>query len=628
MKHAAFLFIPFFLFFFPLFTFADSDSLEYAAQLIQNANDLELHKNRYWHLLLHYEKTFLGHYKSEADGQDFFFAKDGKNNPKAELQATLKAFFGPSILDPEIQHPQCKFIGRYQWLKKQLNFDQKLLKEQACPRFEKWQKALSPQSLTVVFASYYLNNPASMFGHTLLRIDSKPYEEGQHPLLHYAINYAANTGDDGGIAFAFLGLTGGYPGTFAMFPYYLKVQEYTNLKKRDLWEYKLRFSKEQIHRMLEHLWELGSTHFDYFFVTENCSYHLLSLLEIANPSLDLKTKRHLFVAPAETIKTIHKQPGLVESITYRPSLLSRMNQKLLLLKGKEKRALKQFLKGKEENLLHLPPDRQALLIDTGVNFLDLDLEKKDRANLRKKLLQKRSQLPDPPKVPNIEMTTPPDLGHGSSRVGIGGGVSNGDSFEDFRYRLVLQDVLSPEDGYLPNSQIQFLDTSLRFYNKTQKVRLENIAVVNVLSLTPLQSMIKRPSWNVSLGVNTLRNQSSCVECNAFYFQGGPGLALETKFLTKVAYYILTNAMVQASPSINGGYRLGPQVLGGILIELHKRWKLQVSGYYDYAPLGKRSDDYGGKLHQRFSILRNLEIRVELNKFKKGEEALGLFYYYF
>jgi hypothetical protein len=35
--------------------------------------------------------------------------------------------------------------------------------------------------------------------------------------------------------------------------------------------------------LLMHAWELGNASFDYFFFKENCSYHLLSLLEYADP---------------------------------------------------------------------------------------------------------------------------------------------------------------------------------------------------------------------------------------------------------------------------------------------------------------------------------------------------------
>ena len=74
-----------------------------------------------------------------------------------------------------------------------------------------------------------MNNPSSMFGHTLLRIDQKGQTE-QTRLLAYAINYAANVTTENGLAYAALGVSGGFQGFFSIMPYYLKVKEYRDRK--------------------------------------------------------------------------------------------------------------------------------------------------------------------------------------------------------------------------------------------------------------------------------------------------------------------------------------------------------------------------------------------------------------
>jgi hypothetical protein len=88
-----------------------------------------------------------------------------------------------------------------------------------------------------------MNNPASMFGHTFLRVD-KNREGPEQTLLNYGVNYAANvdTKNVNALAYAFEGLFGFFRGTFTLFPYYAKVQEYSNWESRDLWEYELDFT--------------------------------------------------------------------------------------------------------------------------------------------------------------------------------------------------------------------------------------------------------------------------------------------------------------------------------------------------------------------------------------------------
>src|SRR6185312_8559320 len=114
--------------------------------------------------LLHDRRNLLGVYRSDVDDPRFFMSTRGRQNPSAELDADLSAFFEPAPADPQQQSAQCRFPARYQWLKDQLKFDPRQLPEQPCPRFEQWASLIDADAVTVVFASYYMNNPASMYG--------------------------------------------------------------------------------------------------------------------------------------------------------------------------------------------------------------------------------------------------------------------------------------------------------------------------------------------------------------------------------------------------------------------------------------------------------------------------------
>ena len=89
------------------------ESSGYADELIFRASEQKLSDSREWHLLLHYKKSWCGGFESEADGPGFFNAQDGKKNPQAELAATLRSFFQADRTDAEWEHPQCRFIARY-----------------------------------------------------------------------------------------------------------------------------------------------------------------------------------------------------------------------------------------------------------------------------------------------------------------------------------------------------------------------------------------------------------------------------------------------------------------------------------------------------------------------------------
>ena len=62
----------------------------YLDELLRQAVELRLSDAREWHLLLHYRENLWKGFTSEADGPAFFLAPNGKTDPAAELEATLR----------------------------------------------------------------------------------------------------------------------------------------------------------------------------------------------------------------------------------------------------------------------------------------------------------------------------------------------------------------------------------------------------------------------------------------------------------------------------------------------------------------------------------------------------------
>ncbi|HXK20354.1 MAG TPA: DUF4105 domain-containing protein, partial [Polyangiaceae bacterium] len=308
----------------------------YPEQLIARAHQLQLAKDTTWLRLGHYKKGLFG-WDSEVDGDTFFNSPTGKGDPQAELDATLRAFFVSQPKDPLVQHPICHFPARFTWLAGKLGIDGKQLPRVQCPKFYEFVSKLNARSVTLVFSSYYLNNPASAFGHTFLRINKatrKEEREGRE-LLDYGVDYAAVVDTDNALFYAFKGLFGLFPGTFNKMPFYYKVREYNDFESRDLWEYDLDLTPDEVQMLVAHLWELGSTFFRYFYLSENCSYQILGALEVVNPKFELTSRLGWPVLPADTLKALLKNPGLVKSLHYRPSNRTQFKQRKATLTAVE-----------------------------------------------------------------------------------------------------------------------------------------------------------------------------------------------------------------------------------------------------------------------------------------------------
>ena len=260
---------------------------------------------------------------SQVDGKDFFLAEDGGRDPSAELSATLRAFSQPLVSGHEDEHALCRFPARRKLLDDQLHFSG-VLHEPTCPALADYLAELDPESAAVVYAANYLNNPASSFGHTFLRLQKRRPTGSTVPddALAWGIEYTANTDTENPFLYAFKGLTGLFPGVFSFHSFESKVHEYANGEARDLWEYDLNLSRAEVTLLALHLWELSKTHLDYYYLTKNCSYHVLATLEAAAPRIDVVSHLNFVVLPRDTIKALYRVPGLVRGTVYRPSLRS------------------------------------------------------------------------------------------------------------------------------------------------------------------------------------------------------------------------------------------------------------------------------------------------------------------
>src|SRR5690606_27193502 len=143
--------------------------------------------------------------------------------------------------------------------------------------------------------------------------------------MSWAVNFGAMVdASDNSIFYIYRGLAGGYPGYFSIVPYVTKIQDYAHLENRDMWEYPLTLDTDEMNWLVEHLWELKDTRFEYYFFDENCSFRLLELMEVARPGTGLLDDFRFAEVPVNTVRNMHAA-GLVEGRVYRPSKAVELN---------------------------------------------------------------------------------------------------------------------------------------------------------------------------------------------------------------------------------------------------------------------------------------------------------------
>jgi hypothetical protein len=602
----------------------------YAAELVAAARALHLADARYWHVLLHDHPRLFGGLESEVDGADFFLSPRGKRDPEAELEATLAAFFAPVPADPNVQHAQCRFIARYTWLDGQLHFDPARLPPQPCRRFHQWFASIRPDTLVLVFPSAYLNSPPSMFGHTLFRLDRKDRPE----LLDYALNYAAQVPDDPGAFYALKGLLGFYPGQFTIVPYYAKVQTYGEIENRDLWEYRLNLTPDEVTRMLMHAWELGPTYFDYFFLKENCSYHLLSLLEAARPELHLTDRFHGWTIPTDTLRAVTSYPGLVGEVTFRPSRASVIRYREGNLPPAQVRLARRVADGAAAPdgppLETLAPATRGRVLDLSYDYLlfrEAEHVKPEPAVAAREsaVLLARSRVDAPPAEDRVPApATPPHLGHGTERATLGAGGRDGAPFVQLGYRTAYHDLLDPDPGYDPDGQVQVLGGEVRAYTDTGRVELSRLTVLDIFSLAPREGVFREKSWKVRAEWQA-RRTGDCTGCGAFDLDAGPGLAVRGPF-GRTVFYTFLDLDAAYGRRFARDYVVGAGLDAGAVVTLSRRVKATASAGWVRYGLGDVFNERRFAVAGRVSLGRDAALRLTVSgarsPFRSTSEGIG------
>lgn len=532
-------------------------------------------KDKQWLRLLHYETSLFGKDVSEVDGSQFFLSSEGKTNPEKELEV-FKAKLGETSVSAD-DHVYCRFPARWSWLKKhEPDFKDPGL---VCPRLEAHRKRIAAKSLTVVFSSYYMGNPASSFGHTFIRLGkhetSSDATSTHSELLDTGVNFGAVTNGAGAVLYAIGGLTGLFHGTFSAIPYYYKVREYNDYETRDLWSYQLEMSQEEIDMVVDHVWELGHTYFDYYFLTENCSYHVLTILEAAKPEIDLL--QHLpsfYIIPSDTLTALDKE-GLIKKVTFRAAPSSLFYNLIEKATPTEKQLVKQLLID-PRTPVELIDERKVLVYDAAISLVDYKYaeevlkEEESAQNLKQPLLIARSKVPLRSEEPDFsyKMKDAPHLGHGSKRMAVSGFSQNDNIGTDFNLRIAFHDYLDFSPAYPHRSRLEVGHLGVRTFGNN--IQLRDVTLVDASSLGRIDMFNQSSSWKVKLGQWQTRLDKRDFSTQGVL--GGYGYSYQTKYVTP---YVLAHGELSYVSEDFHQMKFGAGADAGWLFEFSESLKLHT-----------------------------------------------------
>lgn len=567
---------------------------------IEKAKQLNLAKDITWQRLMYANAKE----QSEVSYSEYFLNKNGRDDLKQELDANIQALFQTAMPNQSVR---CKFPARSQWLIKKLNMISSDLAEFSCPELDEWMGQIKPHKATLIYATDFMGNPSSMFGHTLLRLD--PKDQQQLNLVSYAVNYAATVTNGDDLAFAWKGLTGQYPGEYSLMPYYRKVKEYGDFESRDLWEYELKLTPDETKFLVQHIWEMKHVSFPYYFVADNCAYRLLGLIDLVRPDLNLSDDFKLTSIPIETIKAIERQ-GLIQDTVYRPALetqllaqakqhgneLAKIAHQLAFSDVTSMPAiLDQYPELERAKILEMAYD------DLYLKFIGRQVDAKIAQprlryllNLRSQIsLKKQRGIPETP-------TTDPTQSHHARHISIQAGEVQGQKFVELGHRQAYHDLIDPQGGFRLGTQLMFWDGSIQY--RDDQFKIEHFDFLSVNSYNPITPFKMPVSWGFNFGwkqqaLDADGQFSETDQHGVFNIKTQFGYSLANQQREHLCYAQIQNQL-ETGKSLDKGWRLGmgptlgcqniwsDQINSLVQVELpywedSHQWQFQLSSQFQY-----------------------------------------------
>lgn len=508
-----------------------------------------------WLKLLHYSDPLFYSPKSDIITKDFFLADDGNTNPEAELQSTIEGLRN----SPEIS---CRFPARRLYLeKKGYRFP-----SVTCKEYDNWSRGNSIKSASLIFATGFLGNPASYFGHPLLKFNYKD-ERSPLDLLDTAINYGAFTpANVDALSYAVQGMFGGYEAGFTSADFFFHKNNYSELELRDLWEYELDLTPEQVQFMYAHVWELQNARIRYYFFKDNCAYRMGDLLEIVTGK-EFVSEYALAAIPSALFHQLYEY-NLVKDIKQLKSRQTRMREKVLTLKSSERKYLKEVSENadyvRSDEFKALDEYSRIRILETALDYYSFRLvgeNTPENKESKRKILKERIALPpvkigwkEIPKRPPHEAQKPILTLPGYFYSEKFGEASS------LRFRPVFYDLVSPDTGRPVYSSLAVMDFELNATD--ERLWLKNLNLVSIESLNLSSTNLKGDggwAWRVNAGADQMN--LACNTCSVAKLEFGAGLAFEIS--RYFAMYAMFDPRLQSNFEDSGFVSIKPNI--GVLL---------------------------------------------------------------
>jgi hypothetical protein len=598
------------------------------ASLLDEAHAKALARNPYWRALLHYAGGV-----SEIRSPEFFLSPAGRRDAEAELEATLEAFFAPPGTSPD-RHAQCRFVARYRWLRRNLDWSRAYPPKVTCAQYRAYAAAGAVESVSVIYATGYLSNPASFYGHILVKFNTRRGTFANE-LLEQSLNFgAAVPRGENPVLYVAKGLFGGYDAAFTNARFFTVNHAYAENDLRDLWEYVLDLRPEEVDALLAHSWEILGENFDYYFLKENCAFRMAQFLGLVIhrpllPELPWAMPASLF----DRLSAIERDgKPLVREVRRIPSRQSVFRGRYAALSDIQRSSADALvahgLDFGDSGYRDLSVEEKIGVVDMLLDYYEYRIvsDRKDPTlgQAKQKLLVERIRLP-PREASDVAVSAAAPPHEGPLPFLLGAGVLHNTVQGNgllLRLRPASYDPLSLDAGRIANSTLAVFDLTAVAFNDSLRVR--RFDLINVATLNSAATSLPHDggmAWSFRAGYEA--HDLECQSCGVAKIAGGVGAAHAVT--PRATGFAMVDVELRTRYADFGWLAATPRL--GLIGMPMPGWKTSLSiGRRAYL-VGEAPSERVLKWENRLGSQRNWDLRLSYEQHSARELTAALSWYW-
>ncbi len=589
-----------------------------------------------WVKLGHYESVGAGRWRSAVHPGEFFLSAQGHTDPLGELQASLAAMNAPPAADAD-QHAQCRFPARLLWLRRELGGTVAFRTDIQCPKYQEWTRTGGIESVSVVLATGFLGNPASYYGHMLLKFNYRD-SPGAAGLMDESASYGAilDGRRDNPFVYIVRSVLHGYDAGFSNIRFYFHDHNYGNHELRDLWEYRLALSDADRDMVVAHTWEVLGRRYTYQFFQGNCALRMAEVVQTAE-GVDFVGGWRPWIIPQALIRKLaearYQGHPLVEEVIYHPSRQSRFYEKYQALPAAARRLVHDLLAEQatleDARFQSLALPMQHAVLDTLIDYRQFVNNPIDEAapgvqQQYAAALAMRFELPPGESAPPQKVPQSPDRAHAPGWA-QGSWAHNGatGNMQSLRIRATYYDALDFGSGHVRFGSLAMGDLQLDLLD--DRLRVGKFELVRIESVNPGISGLpgdRGSSWKLVIGADQAR--LACEDCLVARAQVDAGYT--RRLLPRLSGGAFIGGALQTE---RAGQGLGfARASTALTLELGSAVRARV-GYEFRVPVeANQRSGYGvAQAEVRYAFSEHIDLRLRYDHDRIDQVGAGLGFYW-